>query len=107
MGPPSAICAPAASLAAAPANFVQINPEALYPVAFGLFSHALRIARTRGFSYLSLIFGEWDDLEVAEAGLATPAGEIGTRVVESVAEFYQHVEDISRPNAFSRRASSI
>src|SRR6476659_1911470 len=56
MGPPSAICAPAASLAAAPANFVQINPEALYPVAFGLFSHALRIARTRRFSYLSLIF---------------------------------------------------
>src|SRR6476646_9358633 len=36
--------------------------------------------------------GQRNDLKVAKAGLATPAGEVRTRVVESITEFDQHVE---------------
>src|SRR6478735_3148893 len=64
MGPPSAICAPAASLAAAPANFVQIKPEALYPVAFWLiFACIYPDWYNQGLS-LAFFFGEQYDKSV-------------------------------------------
>ena len=51
--------------------------------------------------------GQRNDLKVVKAGLATPAGEVRTRVVESITEFDQHVERHEQAKCIIAAGSSM